>query len=45
MEVIWNHVPGHSGIEGNEAADQLARNSLEEKLNELNDINEPSGST
>ena len=49
IEVIWNHVPGHSGIEGNEAADQLARNSIEEKSaaarEPCNDINEPSGST
>ena len=49
IEVIWNHVPGHIGIKGNEAADQLARNSIEEKSaaasEPCNDINEPSGST
>ena len=27
-EVEWNHVPGHQGIEGNEAADQLARATI-----------------
>ena len=29
IEAIWNHVPGHNGIEGNEVADRLAREGIE----------------
>ena len=29
IEVIWNHVPGHHGIEENEAADKLAREGID----------------
>ena len=29
LEVLWNHVPGHQGVEGNEAADQLAKAGIE----------------
>ena len=28
MEVFWNHVPGHNGIGGNEAADRLGREGI-----------------
>ena len=49
IEVIWNHVLDHRGVEGNEATDQLARNGIEEKSaaarEPCNDINAPSGST
>ena len=29
IEVVWNHAPGHNGIEGNEGADRLARQGIE----------------
>ena len=56
LEVEWNHVPGHQGIEGNEATDQLARAATEkdepEVMTPLEDgtfhkdsIDEPKGTT
>ena len=56
LEVVWNHVPGHQGIEGNEATDQLARAAIEkdepEVMTPLEDgtfhkdsIDEPKGTT
>ena len=34
-EVVWNHVPGHQGIERNEAADQLARAAIKKDEREV----------
>ena len=47
MEVIWNHVPVHNGIEGNEAADRLAREGIDggatPNPEPIEDTNNPSG--
>ena len=49
MEVIWNHFPGHNGIEGNEAADRLAREGIDggatPNPEPIEDTNNPSGSS
>ena len=56
LEVEWNHVPGHQGIEENEAADQLARaaikkdepavmTTLEDGTYNKDSIGEPKGTT
>ena len=47
MEVFWNHVPGHNGIGGNEAADRLGREGIyggaEPNPEPIEDTNNPSG--
>ena len=56
LEVVWNHVPGHEGIQRNEAADQLARATtkkdepvvmtpLEDGTVQKNSIDEPKETT
>ena len=32
LDVEWNHIPSHQGVEGNEEADRLARKGIEKEL-------------
>ena len=56
FEVVWNHVPGHPEIKGNEGADQLARAAIKKDEPEVmtpledgtfhkNSVDEPKGTT